>query len=179
MSTRLENRIKNLISKGERKKASKLIEDAIDIGEQFTEVELLQFILEPSGMTVAHKLALQGISFDNSTILSLKGEDRSSNNIAFGHNGCSVAFILAKKGLQFIEPEIQTLGSEDGRSTVAHAMAEQGHKFSNKEILTLKDDQGMTVAHVMAKCGHSFTDKEILELETPFGFTVESFQKEV
>jgi hypothetical protein len=173
----LENKIKKLISKNDKKKASRLIEQSIENSVKFEDKEILRFILEPSGMTVAHRMALKGYTFKDPLILSLKGENRSDRNI-IGHNGCAVAYFLAKKGFTFEEPSILKLGTEDGRSTVAHAMAEKGHKIKVKEILLLKDDQGISVAHVMARYGHKFDDEDILNLTTPFGFTVENIQKE-
>ena len=173
---RFEEKITRLISSGEKRKASNLIEKEIEEGRSQYSNALLKVILEPSGMTVAHKLALKGHEFTDFEILSLTGEDRSKQNSVYGHNGCSVAFILAKKGQKFSDPNVLKLGSEKGLSTVAHAMAAQGFTFDDKDILKLRDDKGTTVAHVMAANGFKFTDKDILALENNFGFTVLDFQ---
>lgn len=133
-------------------------------------------ILEPSGMTVAHKMALNGHVFHDFEILSLKGEDRSKQNAVFGHNGCTVAFILAKKGIEFTDPAIQALGKDEGRATVAHAMAAHKHKITDENILKLVDHQGNTVAHIMASNGSVFSNPEILNLKNKFGFSVLDYQ---
>lgn len=171
-----ETRIQNLILKGDKRKASNLLEDYISKGGQLTNKDILKFILEPSGMTVAHKLAHRGDKIIDKEILMLNGEDRSKENSLYGHSGCSVAFIMAKKGHFFTDIEILKLGSETGKSTVAHAMAASGYNFHENEILTLKDDKGTTVAHIMASNGYSFTNKEILNLKNNFGFSVKDFQ---
>jgi hypothetical protein len=133
-------------------------------------------LLEPSGMTVAHKMALSGHVFKDSEILSLKGEDRSKQNAVFGHNGCSVAFILAKKGIRFDDPATQSLGANEGRSTVAHAMAAHKHEITDENVLRLTDHQGNSVAHILASNGVQFSNSEILNLKNKFGFSVSDYQ---
>lgn len=174
---KFEEKILKLVASGDKRKASNLIEKHLESKNIIQNKDVLKFVLEPSGMTVAHKMAHLGFSFNDSEILKLTGEDRSHINSIFGHNACSVAFILAKKGFTFTDPSILTLGSENNRTTVAHAMAAKGYTFSEKEILSLKDDKGTTVAHIMATNGHIFSDPEILKLENQFGFTVKDFQK--
>lgn len=175
---KFEEKVLKLISSGDRRKASNLIEKHLESKNIIQNKEVLKFILEPSGMTVAHKMAHLGYTFDDAEILSLKGEDRSSLNAILGHNACTVAFILAKKGHIFSDKTILALGSEDNRTTVAHAMALKGFNFQDKDILKLKDEKGMTVAHIMATNGHIFKDPEILDLKNDFGFSVLDFQKE-
>ena len=175
-SQNFEKKISSIISKKEIKKASSLLEEYIDSGNIIQNKNLLKFILEPSGMTVAHLLAHNSVNFSDPEILKLKGIDRSQENAIFGHNGVSVAFILAKKGFFFEDREIQLLGSEENRATVAHAMANNGYIFKNPDILRLRDSKGNTVAHVMANNGHNFESPEILNLENNFGFTVKDFQ---
>ena len=89
-----------------------------------------------------------------------------------------MAYILAKRNQVFTDPTILALGSEDNRSTVAHAMASKGYKFSDKLVLKLSDDKGVTVAHVMTSHGYVFRDPEILDLKNNYGFSVLDFQKE-
>lgn len=173
---KLEERLLSSLKKGKPRVVAKQIETHLQKGGSFQNKELLAAILEPSGMTVAHQLAFNGIEIEDPDILSLKGEDRSEKNAALGHNGCTVAYILAKKGYEFRDPKILMLGNEEGKSTVAHAMAQQGHAFEDQEILKLRDDQGITVAHIMAKNGHVFTDNSILDLKSSHGFSVKDFQ---
>lgn len=175
---KFEEKVLKLIFSGDKRKASNLIEKHLSDGNPITSTNLLKFILEPSGMTVAHKMAHLGYSFADVEILKLKGEDRSKANAIYGHNACSVAFILAKKGHSFSDPQILSLGSEDNRSTVAHAMALKGFVFTDKSILKLADEKGTSVAHVMASAGYSFKDPEILGLKNNFGFSVQDFQVE-
>ena len=175
---RFEEKILKLISSGEKRKASNQIEKFLEEKNVINNKEVLSFILEPSGMTVAHKMAFLGCTFQDEEILKLRGEDRSKENALYGHNGCSVAFILAKKGQTFVNPEILCLGSELKRSSVAHAMAAKGYKFSDMSILSLADDKGNTVAHVMATAGYQFQDEKILDLKNNFGFSVRDFQVE-
>jgi hypothetical protein len=177
-TSKFEQRILALISLNECRKASSLIEKYLTEGNSISNFQILKFILEPSGMTVAHKMAHLGFNFTDPEILRLKGEDRSSLNAVFGHSGCSVAYILAKRNQTFKDPSILSLGSEDRRATVAHAMALKGHKFDDPSILKLSDDKGLTVAHIMTKNGHVFSDPEILELKNHYGFSVLDFQKE-
>jgi len=131
---KFEDKILRLFSFGEKRKASKLIEKHLEEGNIISNKQLLMFVLEPSGMTVAHKLALQGIKLSDPEVLTLKGEDRSKENATLGHSGCSVAYIMARMGHSFNDPSILRLGSEDGRASVAHAMAEKGCKFEDKDI---------------------------------------------
>jgi len=171
-----ETRIQNLILNGDKRKASNLLEDHISQGYPVNEKKILKFILEPSGMTVAHKLAHRGDKLTNKEIFMLCGENRTKENSLYGHSGCSVAFIMAKKGHSFTDYDILKLGNEDKKTTVAHVMASHGFKFDDISILKMKDDKGTTVAHVMASNGYIFTNKNILELPNDFGFTVKDFQ---
>jgi len=175
-SQQFEKKISRLITKSELRKASNLLEEYIESGNSIYNKELLSFVLEPSGMTVAHLLAHNGVNFDDNEILKLKGVDRSNENALFGHNGVSVAFVLAKQGFVFKDKDIQKLGSEDGRATVAHAMAQKGYVFEDVEILEMRDSKGNTVAHYMANKGHKFSDPVILSLENNHGFSVAEFQ---
>lgn len=175
---KFEEKILKLIASDDKRKASNLIDKHLAERNSIQNIAVLKFIMEPSGMTVAHKMAYLDFNFTDTEILSLKGEDRSKLNAVLGHNGCSVAFILAKKGHTFSDPTILSLGSEDHRSTVAHAMALKGYKFDDKSILRLSDDKGTTVAHIMATNGFIFKDPEILDFKNDFGFSVLDFQKE-
>lgn len=173
-----EEKILKLIASGDKRKASNLIEKHLESKNIIQNKDVLRFVLEPSGMTVAHKMAHLSHTFIDPEILSLKGEDRSSLNAILGHNACTVAYILAKRGHTFSDKNILSLGSEEKKSTVAHAMALKGHKFEDKDILKLVDEKGMSVAHIMATNGHIFKDQEILDLKNDFGFSVLDFQKE-
>lgn len=175
---KFEEKILRLFGSGDKRRASNLIEQHLSEKNLISNIDVLKFILEPSGMTVAHKMAHLGFNFTDPEILRLKGEDRSKFNAVFGHNGCSVAYILAKRSHIFSDPTILALGREDNRSTVAHAMAQKGHKFDDKSILKLSDDKGVTVAHIMTRYGHVFKDPEILDLKNDYGFSVLDFQKE-
>lgn len=174
--SKFEEKVLRLIAQNEKRKASSLIEKHLSAENLITHPDVLKFVLEPSGMTVAHKMAHLGYGFADEEILKLKGEDRSKLNAIYGHNACSVAFILAKKGHSFTDPAILSLGSEDKRSTVAHAMALKGSVFTDHSVLKLADEKGTTVAHIMATNGHSFSDSEILNLKNDFGFSVQDFQ---
>ncbi|MAE22019.1 MAG: hypothetical protein CMK92_06260 [Pseudomonas sp.] len=171
-----ETRVQNLILKGDKRKASNLLEEHISQNKPITEKEILKFTLEPSGMTVAHKLAHRGDKITDKEILMLCGEDRSKENSLYGHSGCSVAYIMAKKGHSFSDKDILKLGSENNKSTVAHAMASHGHFFEDLEVLKFKDDKGTSVAHIMASNGHTFKEVELLNITNDFGFSVKDFQ---
>ena len=177
---KIEQKILRLYSQGKKRTASNLAVKHIRDGAVFTDKNLLTKIVEPYGHTVAHQMAFQGVNFKDISILKLTGEDRfgdygKGKNI-LGHNGCSVAFVLAGKGYFFEDKSIQKLGSEKNVMSVAHAMAKKGYKFTDKDILSLKDSMGLSVAHEMARHGHEFEDKEILELKSIHGLSVRDFQ---
>lgn len=175
---KIENKLLSLYKKGKKRTASNLAKKYIEEDKIiFTNKELLKKIIEPYGYTIAHKIALIGHSFEDKEILSLCGENRNKINVLLGHHGSSVAFILAKKGFTFDDIDIQKLGSERGKRTVAHEMAENGYTNFKKEILMLKDNTGISVAHVMAKKGFIFEDEEILNLENIVGFSVKNIQE--
>jgi hypothetical protein len=57
-------------------------------------------------------------------------------------------------------------------------MALKGSVFTDQAILKFADEKGTTVAHIMATNGHKFTDLEILNLKNDFGSSVQDFQGE-
>lgn len=189
--SKIEKRILTLYAKGEKRKASNQVLDCINKHKIiFTNKELLKQIVEPYGYTIAHALAFEGVIFDDPEILKLTGQDRfgdygtfedenkkQQNKNILGHNGTSVACILASAGkLKTNDTEILKLGSEKKLPSVAHLMAQNGYEFKDKEILKLKDDIDLSVAHEMASKGYKFEDEEILDLESAHGFSVRDFQ---
>lgn len=189
--TTLTKKILNLYNKNEKRKASNQAIQAIESKIIFTSKEVLQQVLEPFGYTIAHKLVFFGAIEDSKflnlllkdpELLKLTGENRFGDHARgkniMGHNGVSIAFILAKKGYHIDNKDIWKLGSEslNKQKSVAHIMAQKGYDFKDKDILKLTDDIDLSVAHEMARRGYKFKDKDILNMTSLHGYTVKDYQ---